>query len=367
MRLVEGSRLDYSKAGVDIEGEEKGMGRLLQWINKSIEYGEVALPVGYFANVINIGGIGIAISIDGVGTKLLVAQMLGKYDTVGIDCVAMNVNDVICVGARAVCMVDYLALEEPREDLLEGIGKGLYEGARRAGIAIVGGETAQLREMLKGMRKGYAFDLAGACLGIVALERVITGKGIEDGDIVIGLESSGIHSNGLTLARKVLLKDHLSLYRFSPDLGRTIGEELLEPTHIYAREVYKILDSGVRVKALVNITGGGWLNLLRVAKPVDIEIENLPPIPPIFSLIQREGNISDEEMFRVFNMGIGFCLIVAEEDVGVVQEILSRSNLKSYILGRVKTAKEEKSRVVLRPLGLVGEGRSFKREENLFR
>lgn len=353
--------LDYSKAGVDIEREEKGMGNLLRWVNKSLECGEVALPIGYFANVVNIAGMGIAISIDGVGTKLLVAQMLGKFDTVGIDCVAMNVNDVICVGARAICMVDYLALEEPKEDLLEEIGKGLYEGARRAGIAIVGGETAQLREMLKGMRKGYAFDLAGACLGIVPLDRVIVGNEIEDGDVVIGLESSGIHSNGLTLARKVLLKDGLSLYSFSPELGRTIGEELLEPTRIYTREVYEMLDSGARIKALVNITGGGLLNLLRVAKPVEIEIEDFPPIPPIFSLIQREGNISDEEMFRVFNMGIGFCVIVAEGDVGKIQEICERRSLKSFVLGRARIARDGRSKIILRPFGLVGVGQSFKK------
>lgn len=355
--------LDYSKAGVDIEKEEKGMEKLLCWVNKCFAFGDVALPIGYFANVVKIAGVGIAISIDGVGTKLLVAQMLGKYDTVGIDCVAMNVNDVICVGARAVCMVDYLALEEPREDLLEAIGKGLYEGARRAGIAIVGGETAQIREMLRGMRKGYAFDLAGACLGIVPLDKIIIGQDIEDGDIVIGLESSGIHSNGLTLARKVLLKDHLSLYRYCPDLGRTIGEELLEPTRIYAREIYEILESGTRVKALINITGGGLLNLLRVTKPVEIHIEDFPTIPPIFSLIQKEGNISNEEMFRVFNMGIGFSLIVSEGDVGRVQEICQRANLKSFILGRTKVAKDGEKKVILKPMGLIGSGskQSFRR------
>lgn len=356
------SRFDYSKAGVDIEREEKGMEKLLSWVNKSLECGDIALPIGYFANVVNISGIGIAISIDGVGTKLLVAQMLGKYDTIGIDCVAMNVNDVICVGARAVCMVDYLALEEPREDLLEAIGKGLYEGAKMAGIAIVGGETAQLKEMLRGMRKGYAFDLAGACLGIVPLDKIITGQNIEDGDVVIGFESSGIHSNGLTLARKVLLKEHLSLYRYCPDLGRTIGEELLEPTRIYTREVYNILDSGLRVKALINITGGGFLNLLRVAKPVEIDIEDLPPIPPIFSLIQKEGGISDEEMFRVFNMGVGFCVIIKEDDVDKLQEICRKTNLKSFILGKTKIARDGESKVKIRPNRLVGSGQNFRKE-----
>jgi phosphoribosylformylglycinamidine cyclo-ligase len=352
-------KLDYAKAGVDIEREEKGMEGLLGWVRKSL--GEGVLPIGYFANVIRIGDLGIAITIDGVGTKLLVAQMLGKYDTVGIDCVAMNVNDVLCVGARAVCMVDYIALEEPREDLLEEIGKGLYEGARIAGIQIVGGETAQLKEMLRGMRKGYAFDLAGACIGIVNPDKVILGQDIEDGDVLIGLESSGIHSNGLTLARKVLLKDHLSLFRYIPDLGRTIGEELLEPTRIYAREVYEIMEK-VRVKALLNITGGGWLNLLRVEKPIEIIVEDLPPVPPIFQIIQKEGEISDEEMFRVFNMGVGFALITPEEDVGKVKEICEGFGLTSYELGKVRIAKDGVGKVRIPKLGLVGRGTGFEKE-----
>lgn len=354
----ENKGLDYSKAGVDIEREERGMEKLLYWINKTL--GSEDLPIGYFANVIRIGNLGIAITIDGVGTKLLVAQMLGKYDTVGIDCVAMNVNDVLCVGAKAVCMVDYIALEEPREELLEEIGKGLYEGARIAGIKIVGGETAQLKEMLKGMRKGYAFDLAGACIGIVDPEKVILGQDIKEGDVVVGLESSGIHSNGLTLARKVLIKDNLSLFRYSPDLGRTIGEELLEPTKIYTREVYEIMERA-RVKALINITGGGWLNLLRVEKPVEIEIEDLPPIPPIFQIIQKEGGINDEEMFRVFNMGIGFCLFVDKEDVDKVVEICGSFNLKAYVLGSIKISEERRLR--LRKLGLVSRESGFVRED----
>ena len=353
------NKLDYSKAGVDVEREERGIGGLLYWINKTI--GEGALPIGYFANVIRIGDLGIAVTIDGVGTKLLVAQMLGKYDTVGIDCVAMNVNDVLCVGARAVCMVDYIALEEPREELLEEIGKGLYEGARMASIQIIGGETAQLKEMLRGMRKGYAFDLAGACIGIVNPDRVILGQDIEEGDVVVGLESRGIHSNGLTLARKVLLKDHLSIYRYFPDLGRTIGEELLEPTRIYAREVYEIIEK-VKVKALVHITGGGWLNLLRVQKPIEIEVENLPPIPPIFRIIQEEGRIEDEEMFRVFNMGIGFALITSEQEVEKVKEICKGFNLGAYELGKVKIAKDGESKVRIPKRGLVGRGTRFERE-----
>jgi len=356
---MEEKKFDYSKAGVDIEREEKGIEGLLHWIKKSLA--ESALPIGYFANVIRIGDLGIAITIDGVGTKLLVAQMLGKFDTVGIDCVAMNVNDVLCVGAMAVCMVDYIALEEPREDLLEEIGKGLYEGARIAGIQIVGGETAQLREMLRGMRKGYAFDLAGACIGIVNPDKVILGQDIEDGNVVIGLESSGIHSNGLTLARKVLLKDHLSIYRYSPDLGRTVGEELLEPTRIYAREVYEIMEK-VRVKALLNITGGGWLNLLRVQKPIEIKVEDLPPIPPIFQIIQKEGEISDEEMFRVFNMGVGFALIISEEEVEEVKEICKGFDLRAYELGKVKIAKDGIGKVRIPKKGLVGRGTRFERE-----
>lgn len=347
--------MDYKKAGVDIERKERAMEGFLYWVGQTLEGRDVSLEIGYFANVVKLGSMGIAISTDGVGTKLLVAQTMGKYDTVGIDCVAMNVNDIICVGAEPVCMVDYIALEEAREDLLEEIGKGLYEGARQAEIAIVGGETAQIGEMLRGQRKGYAFDLAGCALGVVDLENIIYGQNIEEGDIILGLESSGIHSNGLTLARRVLLKDGLSVFTYSKELGRTIGEELLEPTRIYVKVIKEMLKENLAIKGLINITGGGFLNLLRVKSSVGFEIEYLPPPPPIFSLIQKEGNITDEEMYKVFNMGVGFCVILGRSeafpnDISRAQEICQKHGIKSFVLGKAKKGEKE---IALRPLNLI--------------
>jgi phosphoribosylformylglycinamidine cyclo-ligase len=260
----------YTAAGVDPAREEAALKQLLYWVNQTLDFpkggGSVELPSGYFANVLGIGqGQGLAISTDGVGTKVLVAQMAHKYDTIGIDCVAMNVNDVLCVGAEPMAMVDYLAVEEPMPDLLEQIGKGLYEGARRAEISICGGEIAQLKEIVKGVKPGYAFDIAGTCVGLVPLDRVIVGQDIARHDVVIGLRSSGIHSNGLTLARQVLFDSAgLAPDKYFPELGKTLAEELLEPTRIYVPEIKDMLRSDMEVKALMHITGDGFFNLTRV-------------------------------------------------------------------------------------------------------
>ncbi len=186
------------------------MKQLFHWVDRTQSFprgmGLVKLPAGYFANVLDLGrGSGLAISTDEVGTKVLVAQMVNKYDTIGIDCVAMNVNDVLCLGAEPLAMVDYLAVEEPRADLLEQIGKRLYQGAKRAEISICGGELYQLKEVVRGAKPGYAFDIAGTCVGLVPLDRIIIGPDISPHDITIGLRSSGIHSKGLTLASRVLL------------------------------------------------------------------------------------------------------------------------------------------------------------------
>ena len=357
--------LNYQQAGVDTEGEESALEGLLGWIRQSFALrkgaGSVKLPIGYFANVIDVGyGLGLAISTDGVGTKLLVAQMMDKYDTVGIDCVAMNVNDVLCVGAEPISMVDYIAVEEPIPSMLEGIARGLYEGARLANITISGGEIAQLREMLRGARKHRAFDLAGTCVGLVPLDRVIVGQSISAGDVVVGLRSSGIHSNGLTLARRVLFDQaRLSPHDYVDELGRTLGEELLEPTRIYVPEVLDILRSGVDVKALAHITSDGLLNLTRVERSVGYIIEYLPEPHPIFALIQRLGHIADEEMYRVFNMGIGFCIVVSESDSHTVQRIARKHGVEAFRLGYAVDDSER--RVILSTKDLIGRGSRFAR------
>src|ERR671925_1830339 len=229
----------YRQAGVDAEQASAGLKGLLHWVRQTHalrqDAGAVRLPIGYYANVIDIGhGIGVAISTDGVGSKLLVAQLMDRYDTVGIDCIAMNANDVLCVGARPLSVVDYLAVQVPEGRLLEQLGKGLYEGAKQANITIAGGELAQIGEMIKGVRDGDAFDLAATCVGTVPLDRILVGQHIEEGDVLIGMASTGIHSNGLTLARRVLLdQEGLRIDQYIPELGRRLGEELLAPTRIY--------------------------------------------------------------------------------------------------------------------------------------
>lgn len=353
----------YAAAGVDIEGVETGLQRLTARMRSTWPVdgpGAVKLDFGYYANVVDVGGIGIAITTDSVGSKVLIAQILDKYDTIGIDCVAMNVNDLICVGARPVSMVDYIAIQEVDPTVLEAISIGLAEGARRAGVSIPGGEIAQLREVVRGVRDGSGFDLAGAAIGTVPLDRILVGQAIEPGDVLIGVESSGIHSNGLTLARDVLFQQagYAVTATVAPVPG-TLGEELLRPTHIYVREAVELLDRGLSVKAMMHITGDGFLNLARVASETGYVIEWLPEAPAIFTLIQRAGDVPVEEMFRVFNMGIGFCIVAAAQEADRVIEIVERHGKHAFRLGR--TVHDPERRVRIEPFALVGRGKSFAR------
>lgn len=356
----------YLQAGVDTAREEQALSSVIAAASETFAFvqgiGKPVLPIGFFANVIDLGqGMGLALSTDGVGTKILVAQMMQKYDTVGIDCVAMNANDVLCVGARPIAFLDYIAVQEAKPTLLDQLMHGLKEGARRAGVAICGGEIAQVREMLASEREGWGFDLVGMCVGHVQLDKVIVGTAVTPGDVIMGLRSSGIHSNGLTLARQVLFKQNT--YKVDTkfeDLGRTLGEELLEPTTIYVPEVVEALERPLAIKGLAHITGDGLLNLLRLdtkPKAVGYVIEQLPPIPPIFSLIQKSGNIPDHEMFRVFNMGIGFCAVMTEGDAATFREIVKKHGREAYRIGRVVSDPERK--ILIRPYGLVGQGSGF--------
>jgi phosphoribosylformylglycinamidine cyclo-ligase len=356
------SEPSYSSAGVNTVKEEAALAGLLRWVGKTLEFGRhrSALDFGYFATVLDLGNnLGLALSTDGVGTKLLVAEMLDKYDTVGIDCVAMNVNDLLCVGAEPLAMLDYIAVQEADPAMLEAIGKGLYEGARQANISIPGGEIAQVRELIQGIRQGRGFDLAGACVGLVPMDRIIIGQDIRAGDVVIGLRSSGIHSNGLTLARDVFFnRAKLRADQLVPEFGRTVGEELLEPTRIYVREVLDLLRAGIAVKAMAHITSDGLLNLLRVQSPVSYVLDALPAPQPVFTLLQRLGGVADEEMFQVYNMGVGFCLVVAATDTDRALDALKRLGVESSVLGR---AVADPARTVRLPNGLVGRGNVFRR------
>ena len=233
---------------------------------------------------------------DGVGTKVLVAEACHKYDTIGIDCVAMNVNDILCLGAEPLALVDYLALEKPRPAMVKQVMIGLQRGAREARVAVVGGETAVMPDVVKG------FDLAATVVGLVKKSKIVTGEETQPGDVILGLRSSGIHSNGLTLARKLLLSR-----RTNPRILR----ELLRPTRIYVPEITKLLNSGLRIHSLVHITGGAYSKLKRIGTRANVGffLNNMPKPSWIFQLIQDRARISDREMYRTFNMGIGFLAI----------------------------------------------------------
>lgn len=317
----------YSKAGVDQGAADSAVAALVRALG-SIQLGrpsrQVPLP-GHYASVIRLDErTGIALSTDGVGTKLLVAEQLGRFDTVGIDCVAMNVNDVICVGAEPLAMLDYIAIERGDPALCEQIGIGLARGAELAGIEIPGGELAQLGDMVRG------FDVAGACFGTVALDAIVDGSAVQPGDPVIGLPSSGIHSNGYTLARSAL--DGIPLD--DDRLGRPLGEVLLEPTEIYVKPVLELVRSEIEVRGLAHITSGGLGNLLRLAAEVTYEIDDPLPVPGIFELIQQRAGVEDEEMHDVFNMGCGFCCIVAADEELAALELLRRHYPEAKRIGR---------------------------------
>ncbi len=303
-------KFDYAKAGVDIDKANRAISTLTGIVKfKRTGFGAPIL-VSHYAGVIEVGEFGIAITTDGVGTKILVGIAMKKYDTLGIDCVAANVNDLLAIGAEPLAMVDYIAMQKIDEEIIAEIAKGLEEGCRIANITLVGGETATLPDMIKG------FDLAGTALGVVRKDRIITGKDVKPGDVIMALPSSGIHCNGLTLARKVIEANGLSYFdKFGE---KTIGEELLTPTRIYM-EILDIIRN-CEVHGLAHITGGAFRKLKRLRKDVKYVIDS--PLKPqeIFRFIQKLGNVDELEMYRTYNMGMGFLIIVPEESVTCVEK-----------------------------------------------
>lgn len=358
-------RTSYTEAGVNAVKAATALTGLTSLLQETFAFregiGRVMLPFGYFANVIALGdNLGLAISTDGVGTKILVAQMLRKFDTIGIDCIAMNANDLLCVGAEPLALVDYVAVQLPNRRFLREIGKGLHEGARRARITIPGGEIAQLREMIRGVHRDDGFDLVGTCVGVVPLNRLIIGQHIAPGDVLLGLRSSGIHSNGLTLARDVLFRrKKLRPDKYIPELGRTVGAELLEPTRIYVAEIREMLEAGLDVRALIHVTGDGLFNLTRVEASVGFTIDFWPEPHPIFQLIQTAGRIRLTEMFAVYNMGVGFCVVLPDDShqIGRVMAIAKKYRVECYRLGYATRDAEKTIRV--EPYNLVGKEGKF--------
>ena len=348
----------YEASGV--KGQRDALASIRRLLTPTFDFvrdGEVITPFGHYASVVKVSDeLGIAVCIDGVGSKTLVASALERYDTIGFDCVAMNVNDILCLGARPLALVDYLAVNALDSARSEEILRGLAAAAREAGIAIAGGEIAQLPEIIgasgPGLENRTSFDLAGACIGTVHPQRVLLGEEIRPGDALIGLHSSGIHANGLTLARRALLGD--GGYRFDdelPTLGRTLGEELLQPTLIYAAAVTRLWDAGIDTRGLAHITGDGLANLCRLAASVGYVIEELPERLPIFELIQEVGGIPDAEMLRVFNMGVGFVVVVPTHQQEAALKAVQDRGFRAQRLGHVS---DEHGILRVVPLGLVG-------------
>lgn len=361
-----GGSASYASVGVDVLGLEPGLGRLVERLAATTAFprvGRPVLPNGFFANVLDLGtGQGLAISTDGVGTKLLVALALGRFDSIGIDLVAMNVNDVLCVGAEPIALVDYVAVSGTDPVLLDQLATGLVEGARQARVSIPGGEIAQVRELLRphGPDGKEGFDVVATAVGVVPIERVIVGREVAPSDVVIGLPSSGIHSNGLTLARRVLRGENDDAWSERPAAlgGATVGETLLVPTRIYVAEVMALLDAGVEVRALAHITGDGLLNLSRIAAPaIGFVLDALPDPQPVFALIAERGRIGVAEMYQTFNMGIGFCIVVPAHEEERALGLLRAVEPAAATIGRA--VRDEARRMALPGVGLVGRGKTF--------
>ena len=325
----------YARAGVDQSASGSAVSALVE-VLAGIQTGRpsrAALGSGHYAAVLRLDDSrGLALACDGVGTKVIVAERLGRLDTVGIDCVAMNVNDVICVGADPIALLDYIAVEEADPAALGQIARGLRHGAEEAGVEIPGGELAVLPELIRGHPSPRGFDLLGFCVGLVDLDGIVTGARIEPGDTLIGLPSSGIHSNGLTLARRILddLDEEVD--------GRTVGDLLLEPTAIYAMAIGELLASEVDVRGLAHITGDGFLNLLRLEADVGYRIDSPLTVPLVFELIAERGGIAPAELYEVFNMGCGFCCVVPPDDTEAAVELLSLRHPGAAVIGRTTTA-----------------------------
>ncbi|TBR11698.1 MAG: phosphoribosylformylglycinamidine cyclo-ligase [Candidatus Nitrosotenuis sp.] len=325
--------LTYKDAGVDVQKIKKSQSSIGRIIASTHGGQRVKSGFGHYAGLVEIhGGKLLATHTDGVGTKVIIANLLKKYDTIGIDCVAMNVNDIICIGAKPVSFVDYIAANQNNESIFIEIAKGLAAGARKSDVPIVGGETAIMPDLFS--EKKFAFDLAGMVAGLVEKNKTILGNKIMPGDRIIGIQSTGIHSNGYSLARKALLGKY-SVKDKVRGLGR-IGDALLTPTEIYVRPVLEII-SKCQVHGLANITGGAFTKLLRL-KAAGFWLDSMPEPPKIMQLIEDAG-VKQDEMYKTFNMGVGFCVIVPRDYSERVVSICKKHKMRSQEIGSITNKK----------------------------
>ena len=319
----------YAEAGVSQDEKAAHIAALVSGLTfRRRGMGRPLTRIGHFTGLVEFGKFALSLCTDGVGTKLIVANEMRKWDTVGIDCVAMNVNDMICIGAEPVAFVDYFAIESYDHEVARQIGVGLNAGAELANVTIIGGEVAVLPELIRG------FDLAGTCFGIVDRKRIVDGRAIRPGDVIIGLPSRGIHSNGLTLARRLLRDAALTVFDPVGATGERWGPALLEPTAIYVKPVLKALAKAM-VHGMAHITGGGLRNLVRLKPAVEFAItEPLEP-QPLFRELQALGGIEDAEMYQTFNMGMGYAIVAREHDAKTIIQAL-RPGVRARVVGEVR-------------------------------
>jgi phosphoribosylformylglycinamidine cyclo-ligase len=329
----------YKQAGVDIEAGYKAVSLMKKHVQKTVRP-EVLGGLGGFGGMFDLSRLGykepVLISgTDGVGTKLMLAFMMDKHDTIGIDCVAMCVNDIVVQGAEPLFFLDYIACGKAVPEKIEQIVKGIADGCVQAGCSLIGGETAEM----PGMYGENEYDVAGFAVGIAEKSKLITGRNIQEGDALIGLASNGIHSNGYSLVRKIVLEDaKLNLHETYEGLTVPLGEELLRPTRIYVKPILEVMKQ-FEIKGMAHITGGGFVENIPRMLPEELcaEIDyGSWPIPPVFDLLQEKGKLERKEMFNIFNMGIGLVLAVDSELIQPVIERLEQLGEKAYLIGRVK-------------------------------
>lgn len=328
----------YKQAGVDIEAGYEAVNKMKKHVNKTMRPG-VLSGLGGFGGMFDLSTLGLKEPVlvsgtDGVGTKLMLAFMMDQHDTIGIDAVAMCVNDIVVQGAEPLYFLDYIACGKADPDRIEAIVKGVATGCEQAGAALIGGETAEM----PGMYNQEEYDLAGFAVGACEKKRLITGENIQAGDVLIGLASSGIHSNGYSLVRKVLLEDaKKDLHAFEETLDCKLGEELLKPTRIYVKSLLSAMKK-FSIKGMAHITGGGFIENLPRMLPqgLGVEIEKGTwPVHPIFHLLQTEGNLVEDEMYNIFNMGIGMAVVVSAEEANAAVTYFEELGEKAYCIGTV--------------------------------
>ena len=336
--------MDYKKAGVDIEAGYKSVELMKEHIKGTMRP-EVLTNIGGFSGAFSMEAFKnmekptLVSGTDGVGTKLKIAFLLDKHDTVGIDCVAMCVNDIACAGGEPLFFLDYIACGKNEPEKIATIVSGVAEGCKQSNAALIGGETAEM----PGFYPVDEYDLAGFAVGVVDEKDLITGKDIKAGDTLIGIASSGVHSNGFSLVRKVFNMTQESLNTYYDSLGKTLGEALIAPTKIYVKTLRNIKEAGVKIKGCSHITGGGFYENIPRMLPDGIRAEvkkDSYEIPPIFKMLSQDGDIAEEMMYNTFNMGIGLVLAVAPEDVDTTMEAIKAAGETPYVIGNIEAGEK---------------------------